>query len=102
RLGVTDQWIESRTGIRRRHVVDEGVSTGDLAVEAGARALKSANETAVDAVVLATTTPDHPMPATAPSVAARLGLPGVAAFDLNAVCAGFVYGLATGSALISG
>jgi 3-oxoacyl-[acyl-carrier-protein] synthase-3 len=101
RLGVTDEWIETRTGIRQRHVVDQGTSTADLAVEAGARALKSANEATVDAVLLATATPDHPVPATAPSVAARLGLSSAAAFDLNAVCAGFVYGLATGAALIS-
>jgi 3-oxoacyl-[acyl-carrier-protein] synthase-3 len=102
RLGVTEDWIESRTGIRQRHVVEPGVATSDLAVEAGARALKSAGEPTVDAVILATATPDHPMPATAPSVAARLGLSGVAAFDLNAVCAGFVYALATGAALIDG
>jgi 3-oxoacyl-[acyl-carrier-protein] synthase-3 len=56
----------------------------------------------VDAVLVATATPDHPMPATAPAVAARLGQDAVAAFDLNAVCAGFVYGLAAGSALIRG
>jgi 3-oxoacyl-[acyl-carrier-protein] synthase-3 len=94
RLGVTDDWIESRTGIRQRHFVADGVATSDLAVEAGLRALKSAGESTVDTVVLATTTPDHPMPATAPAVAARLGLTGVAAYDLNAVCAGFVYALA--------
>jgi len=102
RLGVTDDWIHSRTGIRQRYVVGAGMSTGDLAVEAGARALKSSGEDAVDAVILATTTPDHPMPATAPGVAARLGQAGAAAFDVNAVCAGFVYGLATGAALIAG
>jgi 3-oxoacyl-[acyl-carrier-protein] synthase III len=102
RLGVTEHWIESRTGIRQRHVVDPGTTTSDLAVEAGAQALKSAGDPSVDAVVLATATPDHPMPATAPSVAARLGLSGAAAFDLNAVCAGFVYGLASGAALIAG
>ncbi|GAA0812401.1 beta-ketoacyl-ACP synthase III [Spirilliplanes yamanashiensis] len=102
RLGVDDQWIQSRTGIRQRHVVDPGVSTADLAVEAGARALKSAGLDAVDTVLVATTTPDHPMPATAPGVASRLGLGGVAAYDLNAVCAGFLYGLATGAALVTG
>ncbi|BFU46431.1 beta-ketoacyl-ACP synthase III [Krasilnikovia sp. MM14-A1004] len=102
RLGVTDDWIVKRTGIRQRHVVEKGTSTADLAVEAGARALKSAATDAVDAVVLATTTPDHPMPATAPSVASRLGLGRAAAFDVNAVCAGFVYGLASGASLISG
>jgi 3-oxoacyl-[acyl-carrier-protein] synthase-3 len=102
RLGVADDWIESRTGIRQRHIVEDGVATSDLAVEAGLRALKSAGESTVDAVVLATATPDHPMPATAPAVAARLGLPDVAAYDLNAVCAGFVYALANGAMLIRG
>lgn len=101
RLDITDEWIHSRTGIRRRHVVDVGMSTADLAVEAGGRALKSAREPLVDAVIVATSTPDHPIPATAPAVAARLGLAGAAAFDVNAVCAGFVYGLATGAALVA-
>jgi len=100
RLGVDDEWIHRRTGIRNRYLVDEGTSTADLAVEAATRALKSAGDPTVDAVVLATATPDHPMPATAPGVAARLGLAGVAAFDVGAVCAGFVYALATGSGLI--
>ena len=102
RLGVTDEWIYQRTGIRQRHVVEPGVSTADLAVEAGARALDSAGDRTVDAVVVATATPDHPLPAIAPAVAARLGLAGVAAFDVGAVCAGFVYGLAAGASLIAG
>lgn len=102
RLGITDEWIYSRTGIRERHVVTPGTSTADIAVEAGTRALASAGVRTVDAVLVATTTPDHPMPATAPAVAAGLGQGTVAAFDLNAVCAGFVYGLAAGSALIRG
>jgi 3-oxoacyl-[acyl-carrier-protein] synthase III len=102
RLDVDDEWIYRRTGIRQRHVVMPGMSTADLAVEAGSRALKSAGVEAVDALIVATTTPDHPMPATAPAVAARLGQRTVPAFDLNAVCAGFVYGLASGSALIAG
>jgi 3-oxoacyl-[acyl-carrier-protein] synthase III len=102
RLGVTDEWIHSRTGIRERRVVAPGTSTADLAVEAGRRALASAGVATVGAVLVATTTPDHPMPATAPAVAARLGQGTVPAFDLNAVCAGFVYGLAAGAALIRG
>ncbi|MEY9908398.1 3-oxoacyl-[acyl-carrier-protein] synthase-3 [Catenulispora sp. MAP12-49] len=92
-LDTSDQWIFSRTGIRQRHVVEPGTATADLAAEAGARALKSAEASAVDAVVLATATPDRPCPATAPDVAARLGLGGIAAFDVAAVCSGFVYGL---------
>lgn len=102
RLDTDDKWIRSRTGIARRHVVAPGTATSDLAVEAGWRALKSAGEDQVDAVVLATTTPDQPCPATAPQVAARLGLGHVAAFDVAAVCSGFLYGLATASGLIAG
>jgi 3-oxoacyl-[acyl-carrier-protein] synthase-3 len=101
RLDTSEEWIRGRTGIRERRVVDPGVSTSDLAVEAGQRALKSANLDHVDAVVLATTTPDHPCPATAPEVAHRIGLERVAAFDVNAVCTGFLYGLASGAGLIA-
>ncbi|MEV4616636.1 beta-ketoacyl-ACP synthase III [Kitasatospora sp. NPDC049258] len=101
RLDTSDEWIRSRTGIATRHMVAPGTATSDLAVEAGRRALKSADDSQVDAVVLATTTPDHPCPATAPAVAARLGLGGVAAFDVSAVCTGFLYGLATASGLIA-
>src|SRR4051794_4451441 len=80
-LDTSDEWISSRTGIRRRHVIDPGGSTGDLAVEAGRRALKSAGEERADIVVVATSTPDRSCPATAPEVADRLGLGGVGAFD---------------------
>ncbi|MFJ8658557.1 beta-ketoacyl-ACP synthase III [Streptomyces sp. NPDC093795] len=101
RFDTSDEWIRSRTGIGQRHVVDQGTSTGDLAFEAGARALKSAGVDEVDAVVVATTTPDHLSPATAPQVADRLGLGGRAAFDVAAVCTGFLYGLATATGLIA-
>lgn len=101
RLDTDDEWIRTRTGIRQRHVVDIGQATSDLAVEAGRRALASAGTDRVDAVVVATTTPDHPCPATAPVVAARLGLGAVAAFDVGAVCTGFVYGLASAAGLIA-
>ncbi|MFE9633179.1 beta-ketoacyl-ACP synthase III [Streptomyces sp. NPDC006463] len=101
RLDTTDEWIRSRTGIGARHVVEPGTATSDLAVEAGRRALVSADGEAPDAVVLATTTPDRPCPATAPEVAARLGLDGAAAFDVAAVCSGFLYGLATAGGLIA-
>ncbi|MFF9492660.1 beta-ketoacyl-ACP synthase III [Streptomyces flaveolus] len=108
-LDTSDEWIRSRTGIRRRHVISPGESTGDLAVEAGLRALASAapsggadgGDRAADAVVLATSTPDRPCPATAPEVASRLGLGGVAAFDVSAVCSGFVYALGVSGALIT-
>ncbi|MBH1937508.1 ketoacyl-ACP synthase III [Streptomyces sp. AV19] len=101
RLDTSDAWIRTRTGIGRRHVVEPGQATSDLAVEAGRRALRSAGTDAVDAVVVATTTPDRPCPATAPVVASRLGLTGAAAFDVSAVCTGFVYGLASAAGLIA-
>ncbi|MDT0269230.1 beta-ketoacyl-ACP synthase III [Streptomyces sp. DSM 44915] len=100
-LDTSDEWIRTRTGITQRHWADPGTATGDLAVEAGRRALAAAGTDTVDLVVLATTTPDHPCPATAPEVAARLGLPHVAAFDLAAVCSGFVYALATAAGAIA-
>ena len=100
-LDTSDEWIRSRTGIAQRHVIDEGMATSDLAVEAGFRALKSAGASDVDAVVVATTTPDRPCPATAPDVAGRLGLGPVPAFDVAAVCSGFVYSLAVASGFIA-
>jgi len=100
RLDTTDAWIESRTGIRQRHVAD-GVSTGEMAVHAAARALASAGRTDVDLLVLATTTPDRPCPATAPEVASALGLAGIPAFDISAVCTGFLYALATAAGFLS-
>ncbi|GGO37512.1 beta-ketoacyl-ACP synthase III [Streptomyces lasiicapitis] len=101
RLDSSDAWIRSRTGIRQRYFASPGTATSDLAVGAGARALKSSGTPDVDAVLLATTTPDRPCPATAPAVAARLGLTGTAAFDVSAVCTGFVYALATAAGLIA-
>jgi 3-oxoacyl-[acyl-carrier-protein] synthase III len=101
-LDTSDEWIRTRTGIRQRHVASPEIATSDLATEAGARALKSAGDDAVDAVVVATTTPDRMCPSTAPEVASRLGLGTVAAFDVGAVCSGFVYGLATATGLIAG
>ncbi|MFD8992142.1 beta-ketoacyl-ACP synthase 3 [Streptomyces goshikiensis] len=97
--GVSDEWVRSRTGIAARHRAGPGIATSDLALEAAARVLAGAEP--VDTVVLTTSTPDHPLPATAPALAARLGLGEVPAFDVSAVCSGFVYGLATGSGLIA-
>lgn len=79
------------------------MATSELAVEAGQRALKSADAGpgTIDAVILATTTPDRPCPATAPEVASRLGLGTIAAFDISAVCTGFIYALAAAAGLIS-
>jgi 3-oxoacyl-[acyl-carrier-protein] synthase III len=101
RMDTTDEWIRSRTGIAQRHVAEADVATADLAVEAGGLALKSFGGGGVDAVIVATTTPDRLCPSTAPEVASRLGLTDVAAMDVGAVCSGFVYGLATGSGLIA-
>ncbi|UNS96128.1 ketoacyl-ACP synthase III [Streptomyces tubbatahanensis] len=92
--GVDDRWVRTRTGIERRHVADPGTSTGDAAVHAARRLLEKAGNPPVDALVLATATPDHLCPATAPAVAARLGLGTIPALDIAAVCSGFVYGLA--------
>lgn len=100
-LDTSDRWIRTRTGIGRRHVVAPGEATSDLAVAAGRDALASAGRGDVDLVVLATSTPDRPCPATAPDVAHRLGLGTVPAFDVSAVCTGFVYALATASSMIS-
>jgi 3-oxoacyl-[acyl-carrier-protein] synthase-3 len=101
-LDTSDEWIRSRTGITQRYFATTGMATSDLAVAAGAKALKSAGEAAVDSVIVATATPDFASPATAPLVATKLGLTGVAAFDVNAVCTGFVYALACGAGLIAG
>lgn len=100
-LDTTEEWIVRRTGIRARRVAGPDLSTADLAVEAGARALESAGGEPVRALVLATTTPDRACPATAPEVASRLGLTGVPAFDVSAVCTGFLYALASATGLIA-
>ncbi|WP_037848094.1 beta-ketoacyl-ACP synthase III [Streptomyces sp. NRRL F-2747] len=101
RLDTTDEWIRSRTGITRRHVAGTEQSTADLAVRAAAQALTSNEPEHVDALVLATTTPDRCCPATAPTVATRLGLTGIPAYDLAASCTGFLYALASGAGLIA-
>jgi len=101
RFDTSEEWIRSRTGILTRRVATDEITTAQLAVEAGTRALESAGGGDVQALVLATTTPDRPCPATAPDVAARLGLTGIAAFDVSAVCTGFLYGLATAVGFIA-
>ncbi|GLY52962.1 3-oxoacyl-[acyl-carrier-protein] synthase 3 protein 3 [Lentzea sp. NBRC 102530] len=101
RLDTTDEWIRSRIGVVTRHVVAPGTATSDLSVEAARRALRSAGVPGAGGVVLATTTPDRPCPASAPEIASRLGLVDVPAFDIAAVCTGFVYGLGVGAGLIT-
>jgi 3-oxoacyl-[acyl-carrier-protein] synthase-3 len=100
-LDTDDEWIRTRTGIAQRHVIEPGEATSDLAVEAGRQALESAGVDRADAVVVATSTPDRPCPAVAPDVAARLGLGNVPAFDVAAVCTGFVYALAAAAGFIA-
>jgi len=99
RLDTSDAWITERTGIRERRV---GGTTSGLATEAGRRALERAGLAAsdVDVVILATTTPDALVPGTATTVQDALGVSG-GAFDVNAACSGFVYGLVTGAGLIA-
>ncbi|MDE2447399.1 MAG: ketoacyl-ACP synthase III [Gammaproteobacteria bacterium] len=102
RLATSDRWIVQRTGIRQRHVAAVGELTSDLAVAASRQALKSAGMTGndLDLIVLATATPDHTFPATATRVQAQLGMTRGAAFDVQAVCTGFIYALATADALL--
>jgi len=94
---TSDQWIVERTGIRQRHVAAEGEFTSDLALEACRRALEAAGRTPddVDLVIVATSTPDMVFPSSACLLQAKLGVTHGAAFDLQAVCSGFVYALAT-------
>jgi 3-oxoacyl-[acyl-carrier-protein] synthase-3 len=99
-LDTSDEWIRTRIGIATRRIADHDTATSDMAVEAGYLAMKSAEVDHVDAVVLATATPDHSVPSTAPTVAHRLGLPCVPAFDIGAGCSGFVYATTVAAGLI--
>lgn len=96
KINTSHDWIVQRTGIHQRHVAAEGEFTSDLALAASRRALEAAGVEAseVDLIVVATTTPDDTFPATATKVQAGLGVTKGAAFDVQAVCAGFVYALA--------
>jgi 3-oxoacyl-[acyl-carrier-protein] synthase-3 len=99
---TSDAWIVQRTGIRQRHVAAPGELTSDLGIQAARAALSNAHVDAqsIDLIVLATSTPDNTFPAAAVSVQAGLGITRGAAFDLQAVCSGFVYGLATADGLL--
>jgi 3-oxoacyl-[acyl-carrier-protein] synthase-3 len=96
RLDTSDEWIRERTGIRQRHIARPGEKTSDLALQASRQALKMAGIDAgeLDMIVCATTTPDETFPATATTLQARLGMNRGAAFDVQAVCSGFIYGMA--------
>ncbi|MFN2644563.1 MAG: beta-ketoacyl-ACP synthase III [Burkholderiales bacterium] len=96
-LDTNDAWIRERTGIRERRIADKSQSSSDLALEASRRALQAADTRPadIDLIVVATSTPDYVFPSTACLLQAKLGIKGQAAFDVQAVCSGFVYGLAT-------
>jgi 3-oxoacyl-[acyl-carrier-protein] synthase-3 len=97
RVDTNDEWIVARTGIRERHIAADGEFTSDLALQACRRALEAAGRTPadVDLIVLGTSTPDMVFPSSACILQAKLGVKGGAAFDVQAVCTGFVYALAT-------
>ena len=96
-VDTSDEWIRERTGIRERHIAADDQRTSDLAAEAAKAALKSAGRKAddVDLIIVATATPDLTFPSTAAIVQAKIGAPAGTAFDIQAVCTGFVYAVAT-------
>jgi len=102
RIDTSDEWIVQRTGIRERHVAAEGEFTSHLAIKAARAALHHArlDAQAIDLIVLATSTPDNTFPATAVAVQEGLGINHGAAFDLQAVCSGFVFALATADSFL--
>lgn len=102
RLETTDEWIRTRSGIERRHFAAEGQKTSDLAIEAARAALADTGlqGSDIDAIVLATATPDQTFPSTATRVQHAIGMTSGYAFDLQAVCAGFIFALANANALI--
>lgn len=102
KVDTSDEWIFSRTGIKARHIADDQEQTSDLATIAAKNALAAANVTAaeIDLIIVATTTPDMIFPSTACIVQAKLGIKMAPAFDVQAVCAGFMYALATANAYI--
>lgn len=95
-VDTSDEWIFTRTGIRNRHIANEQETTSDLAFKASQRAIEAAKINAgdIDLIVVATSTPDMIFPSTACLLQAKLGIKGGAAFDVQAVCTGFIYGMA--------
>ena len=102
RLETSDAWIRERTGIARRHIAEETQTSSDLALEACKNALEASGVDAseIDLIIVATSTPDYIFPSTACLLQAKLGIKGCAAFDVQAVCTGFIYALATADAFI--
>lgn len=101
-VDTSDEWITERSGIRQRHMAADGEYTSDLAIGAGKAALESAGLTAedLDFIIVATTTPDETLPSTACKVQAALGMHEGAAFDIQAACSGFIYGLSIADGFI--
>ncbi|MBM7404949.1 MULTISPECIES: beta-ketoacyl-ACP synthase III [Sphingomonas] len=102
RVETTDEWIVERTGIRFRHIAEEGETTSSLAIEAASKAIAAAGlePNAIDLIVLATATPDQTFPATATTVQAALGVNDCVAFDVAAVCSGFLYAVQVADSMI--
>jgi 3-oxoacyl-[acyl-carrier-protein] synthase-3 len=96
RMDTSDEWIRTRTGIRQRHIAEAGETSSSLALEASTAAIASAGIAAqdIDLIILATSTPDYIFPSTACLLQAKLGVKGCPSFDVQAVCSGFIYGLA--------
>ena len=103
-VDTSDEWIVERTGIRARHIAGEGETTGTLAAQAALKALEAAGMSAgeIDLIVLATATPDQTFPATATKVQDALGIRDCVAFDVAAVCSGFLYALSVAESMIRG
>ena len=103
-VDTSDEWIVERTGIRARYIASDGETTGSLATEAARRALEAAGLDAaeIDLIVLATATPDQTFPSTATKVQAALGISDCIAFDVHAVCTGFLYALSVADSMLRG
>ena len=101
-VDTSDEWITTRTGIRQRYLAEESQTTSDLALEASRQALDQAGVSVdeLDLIIVATTTPDQVFPSTACLLQNKLGNKGATAFDIQAVCSGFVYALATPDSFI--
>ena len=104
RVATSDEWIRTRTGIRQRHIAGDNEQTSDLALAASRRALAEASipPSELDLIIVATTTPDVVFPSTACILQAKLGAHGGPAFDVQAVCSGFVYALALADRMVAG
>jgi 3-oxoacyl-[acyl-carrier-protein] synthase-3 len=102
-VDTSDEWIVSRTGIKERHVADDGMAASDLALEASKQALENAGLaiSEIDQILVATVTPDRLFPSTACTLQQKLGAEGNSAMDIGAACSGFVYGLAMAGGMIS-